>query len=234
MCWVVTNKKLLLSHRWVFHHDFDLRNPLCFTCYWAPLCKRESEEDSQMQRNTILCFFTRWKQCGVKISSSLEYPSVHAGHIGGCQDSSAAIVLPFVFPTERSTDAFELTGQRCKRKLHLWGSPPVTFFSAGHDKFYFIVWDLEKSSLCEKPWVNTNEVWREVQMVGNKKYKKESKVAWSLFLFKRPNNLGVFVTPIVLLLPHCMVPHPPAVVSKREEAVSSAISMAGNNLARYM
>lgn len=103
LCCVVTNKKLLHSHRWVFHHDIDLRNPLCFACHWTSLCKRESEEDSEMQWNPMLCFFMRGKQCGVKISSSLEYPSVHAGQIGGCQNSSATIVLPFVFPTERST-----------------------------------------------------------------------------------------------------------------------------------
>lgn len=86
-----------------------------------------------------------------------------------------------------------------------------------HDRFYFIVWNLKKSLPCEKPWINTNEVWRRVQMVGNKKYKKDSKVSWSLLPFKRPNNLGVFVTPIVLLLSHCMVPHLPAVVSERKQ-----------------
>lgn len=79
-----------------------------------------------------------------------------------------------------------------------------------------------------------SEVWRGVQMVGNKKYKKGSKVAWSLLLFKRSDNLGIFVTQIVLLLSHYVMPHPPAVVSNWEEVVWSVISMAGNNLANYM
>lgn len=91
-----------------------------------------------------------------------------------------------------------------------------------------------KSSSCVKPWINMSEVWRGVQMVGNKKYKKGSKVAWSLLLFKRSDNLGIFVTQIVLLLSHYVMPHPPAVVSNWEEVVWSVISMAGNNLANYM
>lgn len=110
---------------------------------------------------------------------------------GFCSHKSFAICIS----SRDQQPAFELlTGQRCKRKLHLWGSPPVTFFSAGHNEFYFIVRDLEKSSSFEKQWINTSEVWRGAQMLGNKKYKRNSKVAWSLLLFKRPNNLGTFVT----------------------------------------
>lgn len=188
-----------------------------------------------MQWNMMLCFTMRWKQCRVKISSSLEYPSVPAGQIGGCQDSAATIVLPFVFPAERSTAG--LWADRVKvqeKKLHLWGSPPVTLFSAGHNGFYFIVWDLEKTPSFEKPWANTSEVWMGVQMLGNKKYKRDSKVKLSLLLYKRPKSLGIFVTQIVLLLLHCEVPHPLAVVSNWDKVVSSVISMAGNNFTSYM
>ena len=95
-------------------------------------------------------FCIRWKQGRVRISSSLANPSVISGQLGGRQDSAATVVLPFVFPTERLTACLWADRAKAQEKVDLWGSPPVAFFSAGHNELYLIVWDLEKKLIIWK------------------------------------------------------------------------------------